>query len=56
MKKAHKPSSTPKIVSSSFDLGVIPSHDDPMVIPARMVNANVKQVVTDQGSSADIIF
>ena len=45
MKKAHKPFSTPKIVFSNSDLGgVIPGHDDPMVISVKMVNAKVKQV------------
>ena len=35
---------------------MIPGHDDPMVISAAMVNAEVKRVFVDQGSSADILF
>ena len=35
---------------------VVPGHDDRMVISAKMVNAEVKRVFIDQGSSADIIF
>ena len=34
----------------------MPRHDDPMVISAIMVNAEVKRVFVDQGSSANIIF
>ena len=57
MKKVHKPSSTSEIIFSSSDLeGVISGHDDPMVILAVMVNAEVKLVFIDQGSFADIIF
>ena len=59
--KIKKPSPTlpptPEIVFSYSDLeGVIPRHDDPMVISAAMVNAEVKRVFVDQGSSADILF
>ena len=57
MKMIHKPSSTPKIVFTSYDLeGVVLGYDDPMIISAKMVNAEVKQVFIDQGSSANIIF
>ena len=45
MKKAHKTPSTLEIVFSSSDLEkVIPGHDDPMIISAVMVNAEVKRV------------
>ena len=57
MKKPHKPSATPEIVFSSSDFeGVVPGHDDPMIISAKMVNTEVQRVFIDQGSSADIIF
>ena len=43
MKTTHKPSSTLEIVFSSYDLeGVVPGHDDLMVIYAKMVNVEVK--------------
>ena len=41
--------------SSEFE-EVIPGHDNLMVISAKMVNAEVKRVFIDQGSSANIIF
>ena len=48
---------TPEIVFSSSDLGgVLPGHDDPMVISTIIVNAEVNRVFVDQGSSAAIIF
>ena len=57
MKKPRKPSATPEIVFSSSDFkGVVPGHDDPMIILAKMVNAEVKRAFIDQGSSAGIIF
>ena len=57
MKKVHKPSSTPEIVFSSSDLeGVVLDNDNAMVISVVMVNAEVKRVFIDHGSSADIIF
>ena len=57
MKNACKPLSTPKIVFSSSDLeGVVSGYEDPMVIWAMMLNAEVKRVFIEQGSSADIIF
>ena len=57
MKKLHKLFATPEIVFSSSDFeGVVLRHDDPMIISAKMVNAEVKRVFIDQGSSADIIF
>ena len=57
MKKVHKVSSTLEIVFSSFNLErAILGHDDPMIISAAMVNAEVKRVFADQGSLVDIIF
>ena len=57
MKKPHKPHATLEIVFSSFNFkGVVPRHDDPMIISTKMVNAEVKRVFIDQGSSTDIIF
>ena len=57
MKKVHKPSSTPEIMFSSFDLeGVVLDNDNAMVISVVMVNAEVKRVFIDHGSSTDIIF
>ena len=57
MKKMQKSSPTLEIVFSSSNLeGVIPRHNNPMIISAVMVNAEVKRVFVDQGSSADIIF
>ena len=48
---------TLEIVFSNFDLeGIMPRHDDPMMISAIMVNADVKMVFVDQGSSVNIIF
>ena len=48
---------TLEIVFSCSDLeGVIPGHDDPMMISATMVNTEIKRVFVDQGSSADILF
>ena len=48
---------TLEIVFSCSNLeGVIPGHDDLMVISAAMVNAEVKRVFFDQGSSANILF
>ena len=55
MKKTHKPSPTPKTVFSSFDFEeVVPGHEDPMVIMAKIMNA--KRIFIDQGSSTNIIF
>ena len=57
MKRTHKSSPTLKIVFSSSDPeGGILRYDDPMIISAVMVNAEVKRVFIDQGSSIDIIF
>lgn len=43
MKKAPKPSPTLEIAFSSLDLeGIVPGHNDLMVISAVMVNAEVK--------------
>ena len=47
----------PRIVFSSSDLeGVILGHNDHMIISVMMVNADLKRVFVDQGSSIDIIF
>ena len=44
MKKPHKLHATLEIVFSSSDFeGVVPGHDDPMIISAKMVNAEVKR-------------
>ena len=52
MKKPHKLSATPEIVFLSSDFeGVVPGHDDLMIILAKMVNVEVKRVFIDQGSS-----
>ena len=48
MKKTHKPSPTPEIVFSSFELErIIPRHNNPMIISTKIVNAEVKRVVVD---------
>ena len=48
---------TLEIVFSSLDLeGMIPRHNDPMIIFAVMVNVEVKRVFVDQRSLANIIF
>ena len=48
MKKPYKPPTTLEIVFSSFDFkGVVPGHDDPLIISAKMVNAEVKRVLID---------
>ena len=48
---------TPKIFfSSSYLEGVIPGHNDPMIILLMIVIAEVKKVFMDQGSSVYIIF
>ncbi|XP_015955638.1 uncharacterized protein LOC107480035 [Arachis duranensis] len=36
--------------------GIIPGHDDPMVITVILANANLHQMLVDQGNSADILF
>ncbi|XP_061352171.1 uncharacterized protein LOC133297121 [Gastrolobium bilobum] len=35
---------------------ILPDHDDPLVISACMANLQVKRIMIDNGSSADIIF
>ena len=48
MKKPHKLPTTPEIVFSNSDFEkVVPGHDDPMIILAKMVNAEVKTVFID---------
>lgn len=37
-------------------VGIIPGHDDPMVITVILANANLHRTLVDQGSSADILF
>ena len=57
MKKTQKPSPIPKIIFLISDKeGVIQGHNDPMIISAVIVNAEVKRVFVNQGSSAGIIF
>ena len=57
MKKSHNLSATPEIVFSSTNFeGVVPGHDDAMIISTKMVNVEVKRIFIDQGSSADNIF
>ena len=57
MKKIQKLSPTPEIVFSISDLeSVILGHDDPMIILEVTVNAEVKRVFVDQGSSVDFIL
>ncbi|XP_072084419.1 uncharacterized protein [Arachis hypogaea] len=36
--------------------GIIPGHDDPVVVTIILANANLHQTLVDQGSSADILF
>ena len=57
MKKIQKLSPTPELVFSISDLeSVILGHDDPMIILEVTVNAEVKRVFVDQGSSVDFIL
>ncbi|XP_025685188.1 uncharacterized protein [Arachis hypogaea] len=36
--------------------GIIPGHDDPMIITIILANANLYRTLIDQGSSSDILF
>ncbi|XP_072062138.1 uncharacterized protein [Arachis hypogaea] len=36
--------------------GIIPEHDDPVVITIILANANLHRTLVDQGNSADILF
>ena len=46
--KVHKPSTILEFVFSNADFEeVVPGHDDPMVILAKMVNVEVKRVLID---------
>jgi len=40
--------------SKDFE-GVIPHDDDQMVIPLQILNRNIKRVLIDTGSSADVL-
>ncbi|XP_020217746.1 uncharacterized protein LOC109801147 [Cajanus cajan] len=49
--------SQPEISFSDSDYeGVAPHEDDPVVVSAIVMRYNVKRVLVDQGSSADILF
>uniref|UniRef100_A0A151UIC5 Retrotransposon gag domain-containing protein n=1 Tax=Cajanus cajan TaxID=3821 RepID=A0A151UIC5_CAJCA len=49
--------SQPEISFSDSDYeGVAPHEDDPIVVSAIVMGYNVKRVLIDQGSSADILF
>ncbi|XP_061336886.1 uncharacterized protein LOC133283967 [Gastrolobium bilobum] len=58
----HARLSTPRYLKQAIsfdddDYGdIIPDHDDPLVISACMANLQVKRIMIDNGSSADIIF
>ncbi|XP_020209306.1 uncharacterized protein LOC109794252 [Cajanus cajan] len=51
-----KPSRPPITFSDADFEGVSPHEDDPIVISAIVMGYNVKRVLVDQGSSADIMF
>ncbi|XP_072056326.1 uncharacterized protein [Arachis hypogaea] len=36
--------------------GIVPGHDDPVVMTMILVNAHLHRMLIDQGSSADILF
>ncbi|XP_015965471.1 uncharacterized protein LOC107489219 [Arachis duranensis] len=46
----------PNITFFQDAVGIIPGHDDPMVITMILANANLHQTLVDQGSSSDILF
>jgi len=47
---------SPDITFSAKDFeGVIPHEDDPMVITLQIINWNIKRVLIDTGSSANIL-
>ncbi|XP_072076817.1 uncharacterized protein [Arachis hypogaea] len=47
----------PNITFTQEDaVGIIPGHDDPMVITIILANANLHRTLIDQESSADILF
>ena len=53
----HEDEVIPDIAFTKEDMkGTIKRHDDPLVISTAMVNAEVKRILVDQGSSADILF
>ena len=57
MKKTRKLLPIPDIIFSSSDIeGVVPRHNDPMIILVVMVNIEGKRVFVAQGSSIVIIF
>ncbi|MCI45210.1 gag-pol polyprotein, partial [Trifolium medium] len=50
-------SSAPDISFTAEDSqGVFPHDDDPLVIQVQILNCDVKRVLIDSGSSADIMY
>ncbi|XP_039687900.1 uncharacterized protein [Medicago truncatula] len=54
---AHEPERIPTISFSQEDFGqVIPHDDDPLVISFQLLNWEIKRVLIDIGSSADVLY